>query len=75
MVEEYIPIPDHLMVMLTELRAAYDSFLGQQGKAKLRAVSYEGTLTGCLTEVGKKGGGAAGEGVILEKYIYHSTNV
>lgn len=67
MVEEYIPSTDHFVGMVIETRAVYHDYLRQPGIAKLKSVSKEGTLKGCLTEVRRKGGWVL---VYLHTYIH-----
>lgn len=67
MVEEYIPSTDHFVGMVIETRAVYHDYLRQSGIAKLKSVSKEGTLKGCLTEVRRKGGWVL---VYLHTYTY-----
>ena len=51
MLEKFFPNLNHLIAMLTDVRAVYDQFLSQPGLYKLTSVSVQGTLVGCLTEV------------------------
>ena len=48
MLEKFLPDLDHLIIMLTTIRAVYHQFLTPN---KLKSVSIEGTFDGCLNEV------------------------
>ena len=51
MLEKFLPDTDHLIILLTNIRAVYDQFLTQPGPNELKSVSDKGNLIGCLTEV------------------------
>ena len=59
-IEGRIDSPEHLMTLLTEVRGIYDLYLKPPDNAKLRGISMNGTLAGCLKEVcrGQGRGGA-----------------
>ena len=48
---KFIPEPDDFKALIANLRSSYDLFLRQDGQQKLKYVSIDGTLTGCLNEV------------------------
>lgn len=58
-IECCISSANHLMTLLTEVRGVYDLYLKPPDTAKLRGMSIEGTLAGCLKGV------CMGEGVGL----------
>ena len=62
MAEKHISDWKHLEVLLTELRAVYDSHLVQQNNGKFKSVSRDGTLMGCVVEVRGEGEGEGGWG-------------
>lgn len=56
-IESCIASAQHLMTLLTEVRGVYDLYLKPTDYAKLKRMSIEGTLSGCLKGVCMEGGG------------------
>ena len=51
MLKKFVADADELMAILVHTRAIYDDYLRNLDPYKLKSLSLQKTLTGCLTEV------------------------